>query len=87
MHELPRTAAVEIIQEARRVLRPGGYLAIMDSNPQAEGYVRMPSYILTLLKSTEPYIDDYFTFNIEQAMIEAGFTQPSVTITSPRQNC
>ena len=83
-HELPRMAAIEILKEARRVLRPGGCLAIMDSNPQAEGYVRMPSYILTLLKSTEPYLDDYFTFDIEQAMIEAGFDRPSVIITSPR---
>lgn len=83
-HELPRTAAIEIIKEARRVLRPGGYLAIMDSNPKAEGYVKMPSYILTLLKSTEPYIDDYFTFDIEQATIDAGFTQPTISITSPR---
>ncbi|MEM7595631.1 MAG: class I SAM-dependent methyltransferase [Cyanobacteria bacterium P01_A01_bin.83] len=83
-HELPRTAAVEIIKEAKRVLRPGGCLAIMDSNPQAEGYLKMPSYILTLLKSTEPYIDDYFTFDLEQAIIDAGFDRPTVSITSPR---
>lgn len=83
-HELPRTAAVEIIKEAKRVLRSGGCLAIMDSNPQASGYLNMPSYILTLLKSTEPYIDDYFTFDLEQAMIDAGFTQPTVSITSHR---
>lgn len=83
-HELPRTAALEILREARRVLRPGGHLAIMDFNPKAEGYVKMPSYILTLLKSTEPYLDDYFTFNIEQAIVDAGFTQPTISITSPR---
>lgn len=83
-HELPRTAALEILKEARRVLRPGGHLAIMDSNPQAEGYVKMPSYILTLLKSTEPYLDDYFTFDIEQAMIDAGFERPTISLTSPR---
>lgn len=85
-HELPRRAAVEIIKEAKRVLRSGGYLAIMDSNPQAEGYLKMPSYILTLLKSTEPYIDDYFTFDLEGAMIDVGFDRPTVSITSPRHH-
>ena len=82
-HELPRTATLEILREARRLLRPGGYFAMMDSNPKAERYVKMPPYILTLLKSTEPYLDDYFTLDIEQAMVDAGFTQPTLTITSP----
>lgn len=86
LHELPRTATQEILQEAQRILRPGGYFAMMDSNPKAEGYVKMPPYVLTLLKSTEPYIDDYFTFDIEQAMVDAGFTQPTLTITSPRHH-
>ena len=83
LHELPRTVTVEILKEARRVLRPGSYFAMMDSNPQAEGYVKMAPYILTLLKSTEPYLDDYFTFDLEQAMIDAGFSRPTQTITSP----
>lgn len=83
-HELPRTTTRKILQEARRVLRPGGYLAMMDSNPKAEGYVKMPPAILTLLKSTEPYLDDYFTFDLEQAIADAGFTRPIQTLTSPR---
>ncbi|MCG8365577.1 MAG: class I SAM-dependent methyltransferase [Pseudanabaenales cyanobacterium] len=83
-HELPRTATLKILREARRVLRPGGYFAMMDSNPRAEGYVKMPPYILTLLKSTEPFLDDYFTLDIEQAMVDAGFTRPDLTHTSPR---
>ncbi len=83
-HELPRTAAVKILQEARRVLRPGGHLAIMEMNPRSEIYAAMPPYVLTLLKSTEPYLDDYFSFDIEQAVVQAGFTCPVVTVTSPR---
>ncbi len=83
-HELPQTAAREIIAEARRLLRPGGYLTIMDMNPQSEIYAQMPPYILTLLKSTEPYLDQYFALDIEQVMTEAGFAQPRVTINSPR---
>jgi len=83
-HELPTAAAKEIIAEARRLLRPGGYLAIMDMNPQSEIFLKMPPYILTLLKSTEPYLDQYFALNMEQAFIDEGFDIPSVTINSPR---
>jgi ubiquinone/menaquinone biosynthesis C-methylase UbiE len=83
-HELPQSAAIAIFQEARRVLRPGGYLAIMDMNPHSDIYAKMPPYILTLLKSTEPYLDQYFMLDIEQAMDDAGFTQPTITANTPR---
>ena len=83
-HELPRTAAIAILQEAKRLLRPGGHLAIMDMNPKSEIYAKMPPYILTLLKSTEPYMDDYFTFDIEGEIVESGFSQPTVTCNTPR---
>lgn len=83
-HELPQSATQQIFQEARRLLRPGGYLALMDMNPQSEIYGKMPPYIFTLLKSTEPYLDEYFTLDIEQALIEAGFQTPTITCNSPR---
>lgn len=83
-HELPTTAAQAIIKEANRLLRPGGYLAIMDMNPQSEVYKRMPPYILTLLKSTEPYLDQYFALDMGQVFTMAGFTNPSISVNSPR---
>lgn len=83
-HELPRTETRRIFREARRLLRPNGYLAMMDMNPKSEVHAKMPPYILTLLKSTEPYLDDYFTFDIEQAMADAGFSSPTLTCNSPR---
>lgn len=83
-HELPQQATKEILCEARRLLRPGGYLTFMDMNPRSEIYAKMPPYILTLLKSTEPYLDEYFTLDIEQAMVEAGFHPPVITPNSPR---
>jgi ubiquinone/menaquinone biosynthesis C-methylase UbiE len=83
-HELPQTAAVQIIQEARRLLRLGGYLALMDMNPQSNIYAQMPPYILTLLRSTEPYMDDYFSFDLERAIAQAGFTEPTLTCNTPR---
>jgi ubiquinone/menaquinone biosynthesis C-methylase UbiE len=78
-HELPQSATHQIFAEMRRVLRPGGYLAIMDMNPKSEVYQKMPAYILTLLKSTEPYLDEYFALDIEQAIVEAGFQIPTIT--------
>lgn len=83
-HELPQQAAIAIFNEARRVLRPGGHLAIMDMNPQSEVYAKMPPYILTLLKSTEPYLDQYFSLDIEQAIYDAGFERPTLVRNSPR---
>jgi ubiquinone/menaquinone biosynthesis C-methylase UbiE len=83
-HELPTSAAQAIIQEAHRILRPGGYLAIMDMNPQSATFFKMPPYILTLLKSTEPYLDQYFALDFERALIEGGFLQPTITVNSPR---
>jgi ubiquinone/menaquinone biosynthesis C-methylase UbiE len=83
-HELPQSATRQIFTEARRVLRQDGYLAIKCMNPDSEAYRKMPRYVLTLLKSTEPYLDDYFTLDIKQALIDAGFQTPTVTPTSPR---
>ncbi|HLO48090.1 MAG TPA: class I SAM-dependent methyltransferase [Kamptonema sp.] len=83
-HELPQTATKQIFSEARRLLRPNGYLGIMDMNPQSEIYAKMPPYILTLLKSTEPYLDQYFSLDIKKALVEAGFATPTITSNSPR---
>ena len=83
-HELPQAASKQIFREARRLLRPGGYLTIMDMNPKSEVYANMPPYILTLLKSTEPYLDEYFTLDIEQALVDAGFDAPRITRNSLR---
>ena len=83
-HELPTSATQAIIAEARRLLRPGGYLAIMDMNPQSAIFLKMPPYILTLLKSTEPYLDQYFAIDLAQTFIDAGFKTTSIAVNSPR---
>ena len=83
-HELPRTAARAIFSEARRLLRPGGHLTIMDMDPQSQVHRSMPPYVFTLLKSTEPFLDDYFSFDIASAIVSAGFQPPSLTANSPR---
>jgi ubiquinone/menaquinone biosynthesis C-methylase UbiE len=83
-HELPQSAAKAIIQEAHRLLRPGGHLAIMDMNPESEFLKTIPAFVFTLLKSTEPYLDEYFSLNLNKAFCATGFDNPSVDFNSPR---
>jgi ubiquinone/menaquinone biosynthesis C-methylase UbiE len=83
-HELPQAITAAMFKEARRLLRPNGHVAMMDMNPKSPIYGQMPSYVLTLLKSTEPYLDDYFSLDLEAAMQAAGFQAPQVTANSPR---
>ena len=83
-HELPQAATRQIFHEAQRLLRPGGYLAIMDMNPKSQVYAKMPPYILTLLKSTEPYLDEYFSLDMVGALVDAGFTPPTITCNTSR---
>jgi ubiquinone/menaquinone biosynthesis C-methylase UbiE len=83
-HELPQDASRQILREIRRILRPNGYFAMMDMNPYSDIYMKMPPYILTLLKSTEPYLDQYFAFDLASELVAAGFEVPSITANSPR---
>lgn len=83
-HELPRSAIQSVLREARRLVRPGGSLGIMDMNPRSEMFLKMPPYVLTLLKSTEPYLDEYFTLDLEGAIVQAGFQQPLIFCNTPR---
>ncbi len=83
-HELPQNASIAIFQEVRRLLKPGGYFTIMDMNPQSEIFLKMPPYVLTLLKSTEPYLDQYFSLNLSEICAETGFNEPKIFINSPR---
>lgn len=83
-HELPQTAAIAVLHEARRLLKPGGWLSIMDMNPQSAAIAKMPPYVFTLLKSTEPYLDEYFCLDLPKAFTLAGFEAPTVGFNTPR---
>ena len=62
MHELPAAATDAILAEACRVLKPGGHLTIFEMDPSSPGFGRVRSnpWVFAALRSTEPYLDEYF---------------------------
>ena len=84
IHELPRHITQAIFQETRRLLRPGGCLAIVDNNPQSPVIQNLPPVLFTLMKSTEPWSDDYFTFDVEATLQTSGFEHLSTVNSDPR---
>jgi ubiquinone/menaquinone biosynthesis C-methylase UbiE len=83
-HELPRHATLAIFQEVLRLLRPGGAIALIDNNPKSSVIQNLPPVLFTLMKSTEPWSDDYYTFDLEQALEQAGFEPPVTVESDPR---
>ena len=84
IHELPRQASKNIFQEVRRMLRPGGVIAIVDNNPASPVIQNLPPALFVLMKSTEPWSDDYYTFDVEAALEEVGFDYQITVASDPR---
>ncbi|MEB3200167.1 MAG: class I SAM-dependent methyltransferase [Synechococcaceae cyanobacterium] len=72
-HELPAAATRAVLAEAARLLRPGGVIALVDQDPESAVIRRLPAPIATLLKSTEPYLEEYFRLDLPEALEQAGF--------------
>ncbi|MEL6495207.1 MAG: class I SAM-dependent methyltransferase [Cyanobacteria bacterium J06623_7] len=84
IHELPRQATAAILHEVLRILKPGGVLGIVDNNPASPVIQNLPPVLFTLMKSTEPWSDDYYTFDVEAAIKEAGFDYQTTIASDPR---
>lgn len=83
-HELPQAATQAVLAEAARLLRPGGVIAVVDQDPDSEVIRRLPAPIATLLKSTEPYLEDYFRLDFPAALQAAGFHSVRREAADPR---
>ena len=61
IHELPIEASKQVIQEAHRILRPGGQLWISEMDFESPAYKaqRENALLFSLLRATEPYLDEY----------------------------
>ncbi|MFK8185101.1 MAG: class I SAM-dependent methyltransferase [Phormidesmis sp.] len=84
IHELPRHITKAIFNEAYRLLRTGGSLAITDNNPKSKVIQNLPPVLFTLMKSTEPWSDDYYTFDVESALAKSGFEGVVTVESDPR---
>ena len=84
IHELPHQATEAILQEVCRILKPGGVIGIVDNNPASTVIQSLPPVLFTLMKSTEPWSDDYYTFDVETAISNAGFNYQTTVASDPR---
>ncbi|XP_022149774.1 uncharacterized protein LOC111018123 isoform X2 [Momordica charantia] len=83
-HECPQVAIVSILKESFRLLRPGGEFVVTDQAPKSKAVQELSPVLFTLLKSTEPYLDEYHLTDLEGRMREIGFVNVRSKLTDPR---
>ncbi|KAG0628567.1 hypothetical protein M758_1G036200 [Ceratodon purpureus] len=84
IHECPQSAIRGLLKEAFRILKPGGTVALTDNSPKSKIIQNLPPAIFTLMKSTEPWMDEYFTFDLDGEMEKIGFSNVKSILTDPR---
>ena len=88
LHELPPQVSKQIFEECYRILQPGGCLALMEMDPEAPGYrkLRANPWLFSVLRSTEPYLDDYFNFapSMPSTLFQMGFSSVKVSAATGR---
>ncbi len=72
-HETPLHAALNIMKEARRVLKPGGAFIVFDG-AQGDSLAKLGGNISSSL-FLEPYAEQFLASNLLDLMREVGFTK------------
>ncbi|KAG8095396.1 hypothetical protein GUJ93_ZPchr0012g21975 [Zizania palustris] len=83
-HECPARAITGLVNEAFRVLRPGGTITLTDNSPKSKVLQELSPVLFTLMKSTEPFLDEYYMLDLEETMRQAGFVNVHSILTDPR---
>lgn len=84
LHECPTRAIVNLVREAFRLLRPGGTLALTDFSLKSKVLQELSPVLFTLVKSTEPFLDEYYLTDMDETLREAGFVNITSILTDPR---
>ena len=84
IHEFPEYATRALMTEAARILKPGGVFVMTDNNPKSSVIQNLPPALFTLMKSTEPHSNEYYTIDIEGMLRECGFEHVHTEDTDPR---
>jgi ubiquinone/menaquinone biosynthesis C-methylase UbiE len=84
IHECPAAVTAALVRECARLLRPGGVVAFTDNNPRSPVIQGLPPVLFTLMKSTEPWSDEYYAFDLEASMREAGLKGVVTEESDPR---
>lgn len=84
IHELPTEASNQIFTELFRITSSGGMVALTDIDPTSPVIKNLPPALFTLMKSTEPWSDQYYAFDVKKSLEAAGFTDVVITPTDPR---
>ena len=56
----------------------------MDNNPKSAVIQNLPPVLFTLMKSTEPWSDEYYQLDVETTLQEIGFDYQTTVATDPR---
>lgn len=89
VHELPPEAAREVCAEALRILKPGGQLWISEMDFTAPAYAKLRAnpLLFSLIRATEPYLDDYADSSealFEHLAGDAGFASVRIAAATGR---